>query len=290
MDECSNKFNQTMTNKELQKEILSKAIFSREFEKDLYNRIKKGLFKYPIYLSYGQEYIAASLACYIKKYSSLNPNIFIQHRGHSTYLSFGGNLELLIKELLGEKDGCANGMGGSASIQSLAKNIYGHDGMMGSNAPISVGSCFSNKKPTICFLGDAAAEEDYFLPSVGWAVTKDLPILFVIEDNNYSILTEKKVRRNWELSKIASAMNVEAYDIDDNPRLIIKALKNVFKKPLLLNIRTNRYFWHAGAGIDNKNQKTQHDSFSKFFKQSDIEKFEIKYKKKIKKAWDKCLN
>ena len=49
MDECSNKFNQTMTNKELQKEILSKAIFSREFEKDLYNRIKKGLFKYPIY-------------------------------------------------------------------------------------------------------------------------------------------------------------------------------------------------------------------------------------------------
>ena len=72
MDECSNKFNQTMTNKELQKEILSKAIFSREFEKDLYNRIKKGLFKYPIYLSYGQEYIAASLACYIKKYSSLN--------------------------------------------------------------------------------------------------------------------------------------------------------------------------------------------------------------------------
>ena len=63
---------------------------------------------------------------------------------------------------------------------------------MGSNGPIGVGACYATKKPTIIFLGDAAAEEDYVLGALGWASTKNLPLLVVVEDNNYSILTEKK--------------------------------------------------------------------------------------------------
>ena len=84
-------------------------------------------------------------------------------------------------------------MGGSASIQCRANNIFGHDGMpVGSRGPISVGACYGNKKFTLCFAGDAAAEEDYFLAAIGWASTKDLPIWFIVEDNNLSILTEKE--------------------------------------------------------------------------------------------------
>ena len=41
-------------------------------------------------------------------------------------------------------------------------------------------------------MGDASAEEDYALGALGWASTKELPILFIVEDNNLSILTEKK--------------------------------------------------------------------------------------------------
>ena len=84
-------------------------------------------------------------------------------------------------------------MGGSASIQCKDKNIYGHDGLMGNQVPIGVGACFASKLPTIIFVGDSAAEEDYSLSSIGWASTKNLPILFVVEDNNLSILTEKKL-------------------------------------------------------------------------------------------------
>ena len=51
---------------------------------------------------------------------------------------------------------------------------------------------FSIKKTNNSFLGDASAEEDYVLTSLGWASTKKLPILFIVEDNNLSILTEKK--------------------------------------------------------------------------------------------------
>ena len=130
--------------------------------------------------------------------------IFIQHRGHATYLAFGGDLKKLILELLGSNKGCANGMGGSASIQCREKNIYGHDGLMGSHGPIAVGACFGNNFPTLCFIEDAAAEEDYFLASLGWASTKKLPIWFIVEDNNLSILTEKRLGETgkWMMLKI----------------------------------------------------------------------------------------
>jgi transketolase len=99
-------------------------------------------------------------------------------------------------------------------------------------------------------MGDASAEEDYVGSAIGWASTKNLPILFVVEDNNLSILTEKKVRRNWNMHELAQAYKVEAYDIGDDPTQIYKHLENVFNRPLLLNIKTVRKFWHSGAGID----------------------------------------
>ena len=46
-------------------------------------------------------------------------------------------------------------------------------------------------------------EEDYVLAALGWASFKKLPILFVVEDNNMSIKTEKKIRRHWEMSDVA---------------------------------------------------------------------------------------
>ena len=144
-------------------------------------------------------------------------------------------------------------MGGSASIQSKEKNIFGHDGLMGSQVPIAVGYCYTTKHPTIVFVGDSAAEEDYVLSAIGWASTKNIPILFVVEDNNLSILTEKKVRRNWEMDDVAKGFGVESYNISDSPTDIKKHLNNVFQKPILLNINTIRKYWHAGAGIDDEN-------------------------------------
>ena len=122
-----------------------------------------------------------------------------QHRCHSLYLSFGGNIEKLILELIGNKNGCTYGMGGSLSIHSENINMFGHDGFLGSNVCIGVGACFSSNKPTIIFMGDSTIEEDHTLSSLGWASTRNLPILFVVEDNNYAILTEKKEIRALRL-------------------------------------------------------------------------------------------
>lgn len=229
--------------------VFEKVSFCRHFEQYVYKKIQDKTIKIPVYLSAGQESTPCSISVYFKD-KNIEPNIFIQHRGHSTYLAFEASPEKLIDELLGLDSGCAFGMGGSASIQSLEKNIFGHDGLMGSQVPIAVGHCYQTKQPTIVFMGDASAEEDYVGAAIGWASTKNLPILFVVEDNNLSILTEKKVRRNWEMHDLANAYKVEAYDIEDNPVQIAGCMKNVFNAPLLLNVRTVRKYWHSGAGVD----------------------------------------
>jgi len=244
--------------KDFRLEVFKKASLCRNFEDEVFKRMADKTIQYPAYLSAGQEYIASSIATALE--GKVEPHIFIQHRGHSTYLSFGGDVVELIDELLGRETGCANGMGGSASIQCKEKHIFGHDGLMGSQVPIAVGYCYTTKHPTIVFVGDSAAEEDYVLSAIGWASTKNIPILFVVEDNNLSILTEKKIRRNWEMDDVAKGFGVEAYNISDNPEDIQKHLDGVFEKPMLLNINTIRKYWHAGAGIDDENVFDRYES------------------------------
>ena len=229
--------------------IFETASLCRNFEEEVFKYIKEKKINIPVYLSAGQEYISSTISNLTKEIK-VNPLIFPQHRCHSTYLSFGGNINKLIDELLGLESGCTNGMGGSASIHSKEINMFGHDGHMGTQVPIGTGACFESGKPTIVFMGDASAEEDYVLGALGWASTKKLPILFIVEDNNLSILTEKKIRRNWHMHEVARSFKMRGYNISDDPNEILKYQRYFFKEPMLLNINTNRLFWHSGAGID----------------------------------------
>ena len=76
-----------------------------------------------------------------------------------------------------------------------------------------------------------------------------------MDDNNYAVLTKKKDRREWEAKALAKAFKIEAYDIEDEPKKIFQSInKNLFNRPILVNIHTNRIFWHAGAGKDQEKQ------------------------------------
>lgn len=273
--------------KNLQVKIFKKASFCRHFENQVYKNIQAKNIKFPTYMSAGQEYIPASIHTIFED-KGIETNVFIQHRGHSHYLSKGADPIQLIDELLGRKSGCSGGMGGSASIHSHEKNIFGHDGLMGSQVPIAVGHCYETRKPTIVVMGDASAEEDYVLGALGWASTKNLPILFIIEDNNLSILTEKKVRRNWEMDDVAKAFNMKAYNIKDNPQMIQNTLNNYnFEYPMLLNINTIRKYWHAGAGTDG-------DYFDRYEEQKNLlgelgDIIDIENKELAEKLWKQQL-
>ena len=269
-------------------QVLKKASLCRHFENEVFKRVQNKTITFPVYLSAGQEYVPASIA-QTMEILKFKPLLFGQHRCHSIYLSFGGDINKLIKELLGKKTGCSYGMGGSLGIHSKEINMFGHDGFMGSNACIGVGACFSSKKPTIIFIGDAAVEEDYVLASLSWISKKNLPILFVVEDNNFAVLTKKKDRRDWAVKDIAKAFKIKSFEVEDDPKKIFKALhKNIFKEPRLINIHTNRLFWHAGAG---KDSQSVFDRLKKEIKNlgKNADTIDSQIKQRVKKLWKKHL-
>ena len=262
-------------------DILKKAWFCRAFEKKLFTLIEQKKFKFPLYLSAGQELIPATFSCLFDS----KPAIFGQHRAHSTYLCYGGDPEALIKELLGRDDGCAYGMGGSASIQSKEINMFGHDGLMGSQVPIATGYALSSKNFTISITGDASAEEDYVLSSIAWATKKKIPIIFIVEDNDLSILTEKKVRRDWEMVDFAKSVGCEAFECTDDPRDIEESFLKMKSMPCLFNVKTNRLWWHAGAGIDEEKE----DTLKNITKELGLEELEEIAETKNEVLWKKFL-
>ncbi len=227
-------------------ELYKRGNFARHFELKVREAGERKVLTIPFYLSIGTEFNAAALSMILKDYL-----IFAQHRGHSIYLCFGGKPEALRDELLGLTTGCSGGMSGSNAIQGREINMFGHSGLMGEQVPIAVGAALASGKPVLTVCGDASVEEDYIYPALGWAASRKLPVVFICEDNDLSILTKVDVRRSWSPDKVAASMGMQAVDITDDPWLIAHHLTEMSKNlPAFINIRTVRVQWHAGPGCD----------------------------------------
>lgn len=263
--------------------IFRKMCLCRHFEQETMEAVRENQIPGPVYLSIGQEAAPASISLLTAGYS-----IFTQHRGHSVYISHGGKLEPLIDELLGKETGCCRGTGGSPCIQDLDIPMFGHHGLIGENIPIATGYAFGTRKPTIAYFGDAAAEEDYALSSFGFAATHKLPILFVCEDNDLSILTPIKDRRSWDVHEVAKAMNLTVYDIDDHPATVYNCVQELLNKlPAFINIHTCRHRWHAGIGIDGPPKSDRLEELRPMI--SGHEDIEKDIELKVKRLWEKQL-
>ncbi len=260
--------------------VYEKAALCRAFEEECERQIRAGRVKCPVYLSTGQEYAAATIATWCEDHK-IEPQIFVQHRAHSVYLAFGNDPAELVRQIL-------FGMEGSNCIQ--APNIYGHDALLGTQVPIAVGACYGNRRPTVCFLGDAAAEEDYALAAFGWAATQRLPILFVVEDNGLSILTKTKIRRSWEIVDAAHGFGMHADNTTDDPAQLYKMLSydnhrsHIEDWPLLINVRTTRLRWHSGAGSDGP-AFDRHAEVSRQFHPGEVTKVHLRAETIAREAW-----
>lgn len=227
-------------------EMFRKSCVNRTFEIEVARVYDSGVMKMPIYLSLGEEHISAAIASVTKDFL-----IFAQHRAHSYYLSFGGDMRRLIDELLHRETGCARGMGGSASIHDPAIGMVGHSGLMGDQVPIAVGAALGSGRKVLTVVGDASTEEDYVYGAMGFAATKRLPVLFICEDNNLSILTPISTRRSWSIVEVARSLGIQTADITDDPWLIAHTVESSLGcLPAFINIRTCRHRWHAGTGTD----------------------------------------
>ena len=272
-------------------EMFRRMCLIRYFELNVKSAYDSGqMSKAPIYLSIGQEAIPAALATIITN----KPALFGQHRGHGIYLAFGGDVSKLIDELLGRPTGCAGGMGGSASIHCPEIKMTGHDGLMGTQVADSVGSSLADKEPAIAFMGDASAEEGFVLGPIGYAATKKLPVLFVICDNDLSILTKKEVRRSWTMIKHAN-FGMPAVEITDDHWLLMHyAKKMAASLPAMINIHTCRNIWHAGTGNDGEPEWNRFELVKKELGELGLavkaEAIENITKKRLDELWNFKLN
>ncbi|MEO1944103.1 MAG: thiamine pyrophosphate-dependent enzyme [Candidatus Thioglobus sp.] len=269
-------------------DLFTRGNFSRQFELEVKEKANEGEIHGPIYLSIGTEFNSAALSLALDK-----PLIFGQHRGHSLYLSFGGDPEPLRDELLGLKSGCSQGVGGSCCIQCKEINMFGHSGLLGEQVPLAVGACFAKKQLTLAVFGDAAIEEDYIAPALGWAVTNDLPIVFICEDNDLSVLTKTEDRRSWKATDLAKSLDMYAVDITDDPWLIAYHVKKISEsgKPGFINIRTVRGIWHAGTGVDNDLEWNRYELVEKELSimglSKEMNEININNRERVKLLWQK---
>lgn len=235
-------------------DMFLRMCLSRSFEFKVAEAFNAGLIKMPIYLSVGQESISAALSVAFNKavLQETDFKFFPQHRCHDWYLAYGGDPVALRDELLHRSTGCAKGMGGSASIHSPQIGMVGHDGHMGTQVPIAVGSALATGHKRLAIMGDASVEEDYVIGgAIPYAAHTKAPILFVCVDNNLSILTEVRVRRNWKTADVARSYGMDAVEITDDPWLIMHYVKELrCNLPAFLNIHTVRHLWHNGTGCD----------------------------------------
>ncbi len=215
----------------------------------------------PVHLSIGQEAPAVGVCEHLLK----NEYVMSSHRAHAHYLAKGGDPKAMMAEFYGRETGCCHGVGGSMHLIDLSAGFLGAVPIVGSTIPIGVGAAFGSimqKKQgvTVIFLGDGSTEEGVFHESLNFAVLKNLPVVFLCENNFYSVYSNLSVRQPKEnaIYKVAAAHNIESAQGDGNNVLeVYEMAGNAIEKarkgegPTFLEFKTYRWREHCGANYDN---------------------------------------
>ena len=120
--------------------------------------------------------------------------VFSTHRPHSDYLSKGADPVKIIAEVLGRRDGCCKGKGGSMHICDVGVGAMPANAIVGGNLPIAAGSALAfqlqhSPRVAVSFSGDGAANEGAWHEALNLAALKSLPVLFVTINNQYASST-----------------------------------------------------------------------------------------------------
>ncbi|MEW6544245.1 MAG: thiamine pyrophosphate-dependent dehydrogenase E1 component subunit alpha [Nitrospirota bacterium] len=215
----------------------------------------------PVHLSVGQEAVAVG-AC-----AALEPEDYAvsTHRSHAHYLAKGGNLKAMLAELYGRVTGCCGGKGGSMHLIDRSVGFLGAVPIVGSTIPIGVGVAFGTilrkeHHVTIVFLGDGATEEGVFHEAVNFAVLKRLPVVFVCENNFFSVYSALDVRQPplRDIHVLARGYGLDSHLGDGNDVEVVYAMTNVAVEkaragggPTFLEFKTYRWREHCGPHYDN---------------------------------------
>jgi pyruvate dehydrogenase E1 component alpha subunit len=180
------------------------------------------------------------------------------YRDHGHMLACGMDPKGVMAELTGRQDGYSRGKGGSMHMFSKEKDFYGGHGIVGANVPLGAGLAFSDKyrgndNVTFTYFGDGAANQGQVYETFNMAALWDLPVIFVIENNQYAMGTsQKRSTSTPDLYTRGEAFGIPGEIVDG---MDVLAVKEASEKavahcrsgagPYVLEVKTYRYRGHS---------------------------------------------
>jgi pyruvate dehydrogenase E1 component alpha subunit len=177
-----------------------------------------------IHLSIGQEASAVGVGSCLRTDDYLTTT----HRGHGHMITKGADLKKMVAELFGKKTGYCKGKGGSMHIADFSLGILGANGVVGGGLPIITGAGFSIKmrktdQVAVCFFGDGAANRGTVHEAMNMASIWKLPVIFVVENNQYASTTPQGYAcAVSDISIRAAAYNMPGVAVDGNNLLKVR--------------------------------------------------------------------
>lgn len=224
-----------------------------------YNAQKMGGF---LHLYIGQESVAVGCASLMGE----NDHMITAYRDHGHALAVGMGMNECMAELFGKKTGCSKGKGGSMHYFAPAHNYWGGHGIVGGQTPLGTGIAFALKYKglTGCcmtFMGDGAVNQGAFHESLNLAALMELPVIYIIENNGYSMGTSQKRSSAYPscLAERAEGYGMawellngeDVYEVRSRVQVAVERAHKE-NKPTLLEISTYRYYGHSVADSKHK--------------------------------------
>ena len=180
------------------------------------------------------------------------------YRDHGHMLACGMDPNGVMAELTGREGGYSRGKGGSMHMFSTEKRFYGGHGIVGANVPLGAGLAFADKylgndRVTFTYFGDGAANQGQVYETFNMAALWALPVIFVIENNQYAMGTsQKRSTSSPDIYTRGQAFGIPGEAVDGMDVLAVKeagdkavAHCRAGKGPYILEIKTYRYRGHS---------------------------------------------
>ena len=233
----------------------------RRVEEALAARYAEQQMRCPMHLCIGQEAIAAGVCAALRR----DDAVFSNHRAHGHYLAKGGDLNAMVAELYGRSTGCCGGRGGSMHLIDLSVGFLGATPIVGGTVPLAVGTAWAARlkgedRIGVAFFGDGCFEEGVMHESLNFAALYRLPVLFVCENNSFSVYTPLNERQpKRAIHAVARAHGWGAWTADGND---VEAVLTVTREavararagegPQFLEFDTYRWREHCGPNFDDE--------------------------------------
>jgi TPP-dependent pyruvate/acetoin dehydrogenase alpha subunit len=223
------------------KGIYYQLFLIRRVEETLLDLFSKGLLRGTVHTCIGQEGCAVGVINSIDKKKDV---VCSNHRGHGHFIAYCDDVEGLIYEVMGKPEGICGGYGGS---QHLHKNQFYSNGILGGMPPIAVGMGFAEKikssgAVSIVFMGDGSMAEGNVYEAFNMASLWDVPILFVVEHNQYAQSTHFSLEHAGILSDRSKPFGINTTVANGNDVLNVEKISRKIVDEIRINSRPQLLF------------------------------------------------